>query len=206
MSLDNICGKRLRQLREDANMSLRELSSLIGIGYATIGKYERGEVVNLKQSTIARLAEVFNVRPSYLLGYDVLDAREIAPQGMLPVIGLASAGKGVIAAEDVLYYERADEQYCNSMYFYLEVTGDSMSPKIDDGDLVLVHRQTSVDSGSIGVFIVDGEEGYVKKVEYDTEYIHLLSFNPYYPPMVFNGPDVLRVYVVGRVMELKRKL
>lgn len=206
MNIDNICGKRLRQLREDANMSLRDLSKLIGIGYATIGKYERGDVVNLKQSTIARLAEVFNVRPSYLMGYDLLDAREIPAQGTLPVIGMASAGKGVIASEDILWFEQADEKYCNSMYFYLQVTGDSMSPKIDDGDLVLVHRQTSVDSGSIGVFIVDGEQGYVKKVEYDKEYIHLLSFNPYYPPMVFEGPDVLRVYVVGRVMEMKRKL
>lgn len=44
------------------------------------------------------------------------------------------------------------------------------------------------------------EEGYIKRVDYDPEHIRLISLNPYYPPLVFTGPDVLRVYVVGRVV------
>ena len=79
-----------------------------------------------------------------------------------------------------------------------------MSPKIDDGDLVLVRSQTSVDSGTIGIFSVE-EEGFIKKVEYNDTHISLISFNPQYPPMEFDGMDVLKVRVIGKVIELKRK-
>ena len=80
-----------------------------------------------------------------------------------------------------------------------------MQPKLDDGDLVLVHKQTSVDSGDVGVFVVDDEEGFVKKVIYDRNYIELISFNPYYPPRVFEGQDVEQVYVVGKVIQSMKK-
>ncbi|MBD5104080.1 MAG: S24 family peptidase [Ruminococcaceae bacterium] len=44
----------------------------------------------------------------------------------------------------------------------LRIHGDSMYPKIEDGDIIVVRKQSSVDSGSIAVILVDGEEGLVK--------------------------------------------
>ncbi|MCR5174640.1 MAG: helix-turn-helix domain-containing protein [Oscillospiraceae bacterium] len=205
-------GERIKQLRKKSSLTQEGLGKLLmpPVNRAAVNKWEKGRVENIKRSHIQQMAELFNVSPSYLMGYDdmdkVFDTRPVPPQGMLPIIGLASAGKGVIAEEDIIGYESADTHYANNPeYEYIQVVGDSMSPKIDDGDLVLVHKQPSVDSGSIGVFIVDGEDGYVKKVKYDTEYIHLISYNPYYPPMVFEGPDVLRVRVVGKVISMVRK-
>ena len=46
----------------------------------------------------------------------------------------------------------------------------------------------------------------MKKVEYDTNYIKLISFNPYYPPIQFKNEDVMRVYVVGKVKKIIRDL
>ena len=77
-----------------------------------------------------------------------------------------------------------------------------MFPFIKNGDIVQVHKQTSVDSGSVAVVLVDGEEGLVKKVVYDTEFIELHSFNPIYPVLRYEGKDVLRIQVVGLVKKV----
>ena len=45
-----------------------------------------------------------------------------------------------------------------SSYFYLVVRGDSMEPRIHDGDLALVHRQDTLENGDLGVLIY-GDEG-----------------------------------------------
>ena len=77
-----------------------------------------------------------------------------------------------------------------------------MFPKIENGDIIQVHRQTSVDSGSIAVVLIDGEDGVVKRVEYGNDWIELHSINPMYPVRRFEGADVLRLRVVGLVKKI----
>jgi repressor LexA len=91
-------------------------------------------------------------------------------------------------------------------YIWVRVQGDSMFPKIEDGDKILIRLQDSVDSGQVGIVLIDGEEAVVKKINYDTDYIELISFNPYYPPRRFEGSDVQRIRVVGLVREVNKEL
>lgn len=203
-----IFSANLTFLMKKNGINQKELAERMGVSKQTVSTWCKG-INTPRTEKLDRLCSILNCDRNTLLQRsnvsELLDIRPVSRVGVLPVIGLASAGKGVIAKEDVIDYETADERYTAGEYFYIQVQGDSMSPKIDDGDLVLVHRQTSVDSGTVGVFIVDNEDGYVKKVEYDRENIILHSFNPYYPDMHFKGSDVLRVYVVGKVVELKRR-
>lgn len=126
----------------------------------------------------------------------------------IPVYETVSAGFGATAVDNIIDYiplpfntkNEAEQTLC------IKVKGDSMSPKIEDGDLIQVIKQTSVDSGNVAVVLIDNEEGLVKKVEYDNNYIKLISFNPYYPPIEFKGKDVLRVVVVGKVKRIIRDL
>ena len=196
--------KMLRQLRKEHGYTLKQIGDLMGVSDAAVSQWESGKR-EASYEVQLKLAELFDVSVDFLLRGAVGNERPVPKQVMIPVLGRVSAGTGVTVEEDIIGYEAEDAKYGDGEYFFLQVSGDSMSPKIDDGDLVLVHRQTSVDSGTVGVFSVDGEDGFVKKVEYDTEYIHLISFNPYYPPMVFEGPDVLRVYVLGKVVKLERR-
>jgi repressor LexA len=85
---------------------------------------------------------------------------------------------------------------------FIKVHGDSMFPKIEDGDVIQVHKQESVDSGSIAVVLMDGEDGLVKKVIYGDTWIELHSVNPMYKTQRFNGRDVLRIRVVGLVQKI----
>jgi repressor LexA len=163
-------------------------------------------------NNIKKLAAYFNVSADYLLGLRDSEGGWLenngAPAGgfgQVAVYGKVSAGNGALAANDIIGYEPAEEKFANENYFFLEVSGDSMSPKIDNGDIVLVKKQSSIDSGAVAVCLVDDEEGVVKKVVYSNNYIELHSFNPLYPVRRFDGADVLRIRVVGRVIESKKK-
>ena len=200
-----VFGKNLEYLLNREGLRQKDLAKALGVTKSAVSMWVTGEA-SPRMAKVKLISEILNCTVSDLLESPAkIDARPVPPQVMIPVLGRVSAGTGITAEENIIGYESADAKYGIGEYFYLQVSGDSMSPKIDDGDLVLVHRQTSVDSGAVGVFSVDGEDGFVKKVEYDAENIDLISFNPYYPPMHFHGPDVLRVYVHGRVVKLERR-
>lgn len=63
-------GKRIRSLRHEAGMSQKTLGDLLGVTKATVQKYESGSIINLKQTTINKLCEIFNVSPIFLYGWD----------------------------------------------------------------------------------------------------------------------------------------
>lgn len=123
---------------------------------------------------------------------------------MIPVYESASAGFGTVADNFIVEYmplyvpnvHEAAETIC------IKVTGDSMYPKIEDGDIIQVHRQTSVDSGSIAVVIIDEDEALVKRIEYGPNHVSLISINPLYPPIIYKGADVLRLKIVGLVRKI----
>lgn len=123
---------------------------------------------------------------------------------MIPVFESVSAGFGTYADDYIteyipMYFSNPHE--ANESIF-VTVRGDSMYPKIEDGDVVLVHKQTSVDSGTIAVVLLDGEEALVKKIVYGDVWIELHSVNPMYPVMRFEGEDVLRLQVLGQVKKI----
>lgn len=55
---------RLKELRENSGMSQEELAKKSGISRTTLSKIENNEEVNVNTRTIAKLADVFNVKPS----------------------------------------------------------------------------------------------------------------------------------------------
>nr|DAL88823.1 MAG TPA: Repressor protein CI [Caudoviricetes sp.] len=120
---------------------------------------------------------------------------------MIPVFESVSAGFGALAENTITGYQpvrivsdtEAEETIC------IRVTGDSMYPKIEDGDIIQVRKQESVDSGDIAVVLLDGDEGLVKRVLYGRNWIELHSINPMYPVQRYEGIDVQRIRVVGLV-------
>jgi transcriptional regulator with XRE-family HTH domain len=70
-------GNIIKQLRIENNLTQEELGKMVGLKKAAIHKYESGIVQNMKRTTISKLANIFNVSPSYLLGYT--DERTLQP-------------------------------------------------------------------------------------------------------------------------------
>lgn len=143
--------------------------------------------------------------PGFHLTSVGLTPLEYEKSGTRPVFGHASAGLGVYAEQEILGQEPVEPQYDNDDFFWLRVSGDSMSPVFMDGDLVLIHRDVPVESGTIMVVTVDDTDGFIKKVSVNDDTVTLSSFNPYYPPKVFGGSELNRLRFFGRVVEQKRK-
>lgn len=70
-------GERIRQLRIEHDMTQEELGAKVGVQKAAIYKYETGLIVNLKRSTIEKLAIALSTTPTYLMGME--DAEAVQP-------------------------------------------------------------------------------------------------------------------------------
>lgn len=81
--------------------------------------------------------------------------------------------------------------------FALEVHGDSMLPTYQDEDIVLVRKQPSVYKGEIGIFVADGNEGFIKKYG-DNK---LISLNPECDDIPFDRYETIECkgLVVGKI-------
>ena len=63
-------GTKIKELRMLSGMSQEELGSRIGVQRAAINKYEKGTVTNIPLQTIENIAKVFDVSPTYIVGWD----------------------------------------------------------------------------------------------------------------------------------------
>lgn len=61
-------GEIIKTLRKSKRLTQEQLGEIVGVKKSAIAKYEKGRVENLKRATIEKLANYFNVSPSYILG------------------------------------------------------------------------------------------------------------------------------------------
>lgn len=165
-----------------------------------------------RQENLQKIADCLGVSVDYLmLGYEPEPSAIIMndmPVHMIPLYESVSAGFGAYADNTIIEYipcfiiskSEAEETIC------VKVQGDSMAPKIEDGDVIQVHRQSSVDSGSIAVLLIDGEDAVVKRVIFDGNAIELQSLNTMYAPRRFEGKDANRVAVLGVVKKIIKEV
>lgn len=189
--------------------------SALNISRGSVTHWKTGKVPH--HNTLIKIADYFSVSVDYLLGNTTpFTSIPTAPNADMldetvynvPVFESVSAGFGAYPDNHITGYipmffsshTEAEES------IFVIVRGDSMFPKIEDGDTVLVHKQASVDSGSLAVVLVDGEDALVKKIVYGETWIELQSINPMYPPMRFSGQDVLRVQVLGIVKKILKNV
>ena len=181
------------------------------ISSGAVTEWKKGRVPQM--ATIKKIADYFNVTVDYLLGKEntpdvksnaiILDPNKTR---MIPVYESVSAGFGAVAQNLILEYMpiyihsdlEASETIC------IKVTGDSMSPDIDNGDIIQVHKTVAVNSGDIAVVLVDGEEALVKKIVYNDNCLELHSINPAYPTIRFCDADLIRVQILGVVKNTLR--
>ncbi len=219
MSENDVTAKRLRLCREKSGETLEQIGQLVGVNKSTVMRWEHGDTWKINLPTLQFLADHFHVSLQWLLGetatVSVADDTDwlrkngtLCQHGiLLPILGAVRAGCGGEVQEEIVGYEAVDASTLQSgeQYFWLRVSGDSMTPSINDGDLVLIRRQEQVDNGQYAVVLIDNEEGLVKRVEYCDNGIELHSVNPYYPPRRFEKGDADLVRVLGLVVESRRK-
>lgn len=204
--------ERLRKLRSKKDYTQEEVSRLLGINRARYTQYELGSR-KPDFETLRKLAELYNTSIDYLLGSTDIEApchgnesRDIYMVDdndlfKAPVVGTIRCGKPILAEENIEGYMFVDSSIIRvnpqEKLFYLRVTGDSMAPKFQPGDLVLVRQQTIVDDGDIAVALVKGEAATLKKVYLSNEYVWLHALNPSFEPMKY---PIEEVRIIGKAL------
>lgn len=218
MMLDNKdIGNKIKNVRSEKQLTQDDIANAIGVATSTITRYEKGQVKRIKLPVIQAISRYLGVNPAWVIGKsnekynneitNIIPIDNDTKFVNIPVVGRVAAGVTCYADMDIIDYEptSVDSITPGEDYVYLKVVGDSMYPEFKEGDLILIRCQTSVDSGSYAVVIIDGEDGVVKKIVYGQNWIELHSINPMYPVRRFENEDVLRIRVFGLVKEIKRK-
>ena len=209
--------KRLRQI--DVLNLAKPLQEKYNIKFSKshLSQYVNGKS-NPDNKKIFLLSKVFGVTEAWLLGYDVpryerLEETKInaslTPQSLkIPVLGTVAAGIPISAVEEILDYEEVPQSWKNQGEFFgLRIKGDSMKPDINDGDTVIVRKQSTANNGDVVITLVNGDDVTCKKFEKLDNGIILISNNSEYSPMYFSNEEVVTkpVVILGRVVELRRK-
>lgn len=204
---------RLKQLRNEKKINQRELANFLKVAPSTISMYESGQR-EPNFEVLESLADFFNVDLNYLLGKSDKTTKLMIedsqpPQGLqIPVLGTVAAGIPISAVEDILDYEEIDSSFqSQGEFFALRIKGDSMQPKMDDGDVVIVKQQSDANSGDTVIALVNGDEATCKKLQKTENGIMLVSTNPDYLPMFFTNEEIQTkpVVILGKVVELRSK-
>lgn len=200
----------LKRLREEKEMTQAELGKALEISPSAIGMYEQGRRTP-DIPTLKKIASYFNVSLDYLLGNSPAKAAQPKPTGRgvrIPVLGRVVAGIPIEAVEEILDYEEiTPELAATGEFFALQVKGDSMLPKLEEGDVVIVKKQADVETGDIAIVLVNGDEATIKQVKKVDGGIMLYGFNPdVYEPHFYSNQQIeeLPVRILGKVIESRR--
>ncbi len=195
-------GEKLKQLRKENKISQQRLAELLGVGQSTVAMWERGKNCPEHQSLL-KLAEIFNTSIDFLT-----DRSSHKQTFKIPVLGYVRAGLPSTALEEVLDYEFIALSSDAKDYFALKIKGDSMAPRILEGDVVIVKKEPTFSSGDICVALVGNSEATVKKIIKKDTGIILMPLNPSYEPLFFTPEEVetTPVTIIGRVTELRAKI
>jgi len=199
----------IKKYREKMGISQAELSRRIGVSRQTFNNYELGKR-EADYETLLKIAEELHTSVQALLTDENLEPQngivlEKDNIYMIPIFKTVSAGFGAYADDQIcgyepLYFETKREA---EETLAIAVKGDSMYPKIEEDDLVVVHKQDYFENGDIVVAVVCGEnDGFVKRAFQTEEKLTLESINPSYPPMVFFGSKLDDIKIMGVVKKI----
>ncbi|MBR2140355.1 MAG: helix-turn-helix domain-containing protein [Phascolarctobacterium sp.] len=199
----SIIGKNIKLYREKAGYSQKELAKLVGIANSTMSQYENGD--RLPSDEIKyKISSILNVTLNDLFG--VSDKKVIR----IPVLGKVIAGIPIEAVTDIVDYEEiSSERARNGEYFALKITGNSMAPRISNGDVVIVRKQNTVDNRDVAIVLVNGCEATIKEVQKNDFGITLVGWNlAEYTPKFYSLSEIesLPVRILGKVVEVRVKL
>lgn len=211
-------SERLFKLVKENNTDIKMLARILGIkSKSTIYRYMNGEM-SPKITTIKYLAEYFNVNEIWLMGYDAPMERQKVESNVfpttdvpekVPVVGKISAGLPILATENIEGYEFAPSSQIKKgyTYFYLRVQGDSMNLKFNEGDIVLIQRQDTLENDEIGAILVDGNDATVKKYKFENGLVILepMSTNPENTVQIYN-PKKINIQIIGKVISYQGKI
>ena len=205
-------GERIKAARLKKGYSQTELAELLGYkSRSSINKIEK-EGRDIPRSSIVKFAEILDVTPAYLMGWeecsdnnsvssDYSNIKGIIPlpeMRKIPLLGAIACGEPIYREEDEWISLPTDIK----ADFCLRCEGDSMiNARINDGDIVFIRACPEVDNGQIAAISINNEVT-LKRVYYYPEKNKLVlnPENPKYEPFVYTNEELNEVRILGKAV------
>lgn len=212
-------GDILKQYRTEHSLSVRAMGKLLGISSAYVSIIENnknpttGKPVSLSTDVIKHISDVVGVSVDDLIS--IADDQPVSlkkkklPGVKIKVYGQVAAGVPIEAIEDIIDEEEISAEMARGGEFFgLSIKGNSMEPRIWNGDTVIIRKQEDAESGDIVIATVNGDSATCKKLIKRSTGIELLSLNPDYEPLRFTNKEVqeLPITILGVVKEVRGKI
>ena len=204
----------LKQRRKELGLTLAQIADEMGVAEATVQRWESGNIKSVRYDKIGKLAEVLKVQPSALMGWeDHAESKhqDHVPSGFCempetefrPRVGRIACGDPITAEENIETYDEVLTSWHAD--FTLMCCGDSMSPKIENGDVVAIRAQPTVENGEIAAVRI-GDEATLKRVFLHPDYIELRPINPNYESIIRRKEEMDDIKIEGLAVGLCRTL
>lgn len=204
-------GEKIKERRLELHMTQEALAERMGYkGKSSINKIEKG-FQDIPLSKVEEFARVLHTTPAALMGWDdIVTPVDLSDYVMIPVYGRIPAGVPRRSEEYVDEHIQVPRSWTigGQELAGLRVSGESMLPLIQDGDLVVYQYQPDVESGSIGICRIDGDDATVKKViKQEPHTVILQPLNPTFQPIIFTGENAEpSLEIIGKVIEVRHRL
>ena len=203
--------QRLRQAMFFKGIRQVDIANRTGIKDSKISSYVSGRY-KPNAVTMLKIADALGVSATWLAG-EGPDLTEAEVAGMvkeatlhvedplgaqsIPIVGSVAAGTPIFAWENQIGTVVVKD--LRQGLFALHVRGDSMAPRIVDGDLVIVHKQDHAEDGDIVIALVE-DEATCKVLKKSAWGVSLVPFNSSYAPFIYAGEETSQLHIVGKVI------
>lgn len=204
-------GDLIKARRKEIAMSAERLAEKVGVSPATIYRYEKGDIEKVPVDVIKDIAKALNTTPAYLMGWETSPAAPAIPAGFeplpemttIPLVGSIACGTPITAEENI--EARIGIPAAWRADFALTCHGDSMAPKICDGDIVCIRKQQEVENGEIAAVRI-GEEATLKRFYRQGDTVLLQAENPTFAPLVYANHQLDEIEIEGKAVGFCRGL
>lgn len=212
-------GETIKNYRATHNMSMDSFSEKSGISKAYISLLEKNRHPKTGKEIAPSIQSIKQAAKGMNMSFDdlfaLLDGKVSLSEDTeqtkgikIKVLGRVAAGIPIEAITDIIDTEEITEKLAKTgKFFGLQIKGDSMTPNICNGDVVIVRQQDDAESGDTVIATVNGTDAVCKRLRKYNEGIELVSNNPSYAPMEFSNKEICEkpVRIIGKVVELRRK-
>ncbi|MEG0720574.1 MAG: S24 family peptidase [Lachnospiraceae bacterium] len=207
-----VMGKNIQHYMDVNGKTRKGICKDLGFSYSTFTDWINGNSYP-RIDKIELMSNYFKIKKSDLVenkdfNNTSTNTKQRKKGVVIDVLGRVAAGVPIEAIEDIVDTEEITEEMATTGEFFgLQIHGDSMEPRMSEGDVVIVRKQQDADSGDTVIAIIIGYDANCKRLKKYKGGIMLLSTNQNYEPMVFSDEDIEKkpVEIIGKVVENRQK-
>ncbi len=215
MDINKYIGNKIREFRENKNLTQEDIAAYLKTTSQTISRYEIGDR-KANNDILFELAKYFKISINDFfppLSFDNAEAIENENIVFIPVLGTIKAGLPIEAQQEILEYIDIPKNWTDGgkVFYGLKISGNSMTPKYNENDIVIFEKtedMLSADNKDCAV-MVNGDDATFKKVSLNDNGIILIPYNTNeYNMMIYSKEEIANkpVRIIGIAREKRTRL